>query len=134
MIIVLVIFLASDWIIQKSLAHQLYNTQLERRFAEMYGESIPSNGVAIPIEELENTAEYTWPVNEPNSTDYLIETADGVLSWASGPKGLFHHITIGCECGNNLVCAISYQPEHWPLDITCIDCETRYITTREVAK
>lgn len=40
------------------------------------------------------------------------------------------HITLGCECGGNLICPISYQPEHWPLDITCIQCGTRYITTR----
>lgn len=57
-----------------------------------------------------------------------------LVAWVSGPKGLPHHITIGCECGNYLTCYISYQPEHWPLDITCIDCETRYITTREQLK
>lgn len=42
------------------------------------------------------------------------------------------HISLDCVCGVNLICYISHQPEHWPIDITCAGCRIRYIVTRKV--
>lgn len=154
--------------------------RIEDRFTEMYGESIPSNGVAVPIEELTfgdvptgtnffltdtgsidleyitssdisfgngfgPSVDFIWDDGKFDirfDPDKLTESAK-VFCEAIGPYINEHilekakelappnHITIGCECGGNLVCPISYQPEHWPLEITCINCETKYVVTRE---
>lgn len=49
--------------------------------------------------------------------------------WKDGCE--FVDITVGCECGTKLYFEAPYPSNLWPFAITCRECRTKYVMTRE---